>query len=173
MTELEFTAVEAPEEAEPDVSPGADLHCQVCGKPLEYNGRGRKPKYCSEHRKGPSRSTVKASNAKNERLASQATDALMQINGITAFLAHITGLPATADAITTAEPALREQVHAALITDPDLCALILKGGMQSARVSLVIAYAMFGVAVVPTAIAEVKVKRLAKEAELEGGDGRD
>lgn len=32
-----------------------DLTCQVCGKPLTYAGRGRRPRFCADHRPGASR----------------------------------------------------------------------------------------------------------------------
>lgn len=43
---------------EDDVTvPGADgLTCETCGLPLTYGGRGRKPRFCAEHK--PNRSTV-------------------------------------------------------------------------------------------------------------------
>lgn len=176
MSDLTFSAAAVPDEADAplpeDVSPGSEFHCLTCGKPLEYAGRGRKPKYCAEHRRGGARKQTKASTVKNERLASQATDALMQINGLAAFLAHLTGLPMTAEAINNAEPGLREQVHNALITDPDLCAAILKGGTQSARVSLILAYGMFGISVAPVAALEIKARKAerALAAEVEDGD---
>lgn len=39
-------------------------HCLTCGVPLEYGGRGRRPKYCSEHKKNAS-ATSPASNSGN------------------------------------------------------------------------------------------------------------
>jgi hypothetical protein len=30
----------------------APYRCEICGTSLTYSGRGRKPKFCSEHRKG-------------------------------------------------------------------------------------------------------------------------
>lgn len=177
MSGLNFSTAPVPDDSEDtpdipqDVSPGTDLHCLVCGKPLEYSGRGRKPKYCDEHKKSPkgARAQVRSSSVKNERLASQATDALMQINGMVAFLCFIAGMPATHEAINAAEAGLRVQVHNALLTDPDLCAQILKAGTSSAKVSLIIAYGMFGAVVAPVAALEIRNKRaeklLARDAE--------
>ena len=172
MSALTFESVEVPAEAKEDVSPHDGPACMVCGTPLEYSGRGRKPKYCDEHKKSGARKNVRSSSAKNERLAAQATDALMQINGIGAMSCMLLGMPLTAGAITSAEEGLREQVHAALITDPDLAAKILSAGTHSAKVSLVIAYGMFAAAVVPVAVmegktrkAEIDGKRAAREAE--------
>jgi hypothetical protein len=40
-----------------------DPQCVVCGIPLSYGGRGRKPKYCDEHKKQPANSTPGRSRA--------------------------------------------------------------------------------------------------------------
>lgn len=40
-----------------DTFDDAPLRCQVCGVALIYGGRGRKPKFCSEHKKGSSNSS--------------------------------------------------------------------------------------------------------------------
>lgn len=34
----------------------APYRCEVCGTSLEYGGRGRKPRFCAEHKKGASKS---------------------------------------------------------------------------------------------------------------------
>lgn len=49
MPPLDFDAVDRP----PEPTPGPvsdDLTCEVCGKALSYSGKGRKPKFCDEHK---------------------------------------------------------------------------------------------------------------------------
>ena len=169
MSELEFGTAPVPTDAEaaPDANPHDGPACIVCGVALDYSGKGRKPKYCAEHRKSGQRTGVRASSQKNERLAAQATDALMQINGIGALACMVLGMPLTASAITTAEAGLREQVHAALITDADLCSKILSAGTHSAKISLIIAYGMFAAAVAPVGVAEAKQLRERRAAAQE------
>lgn len=57
-----------------EVSVGADGSplCVVCGKSLTYAGRGRKPKYCADHKPSPGRSSTGSGTAtrttKNDRM---------------------------------------------------------------------------------------------------------
>lgn len=175
MSDLSFSSAAVPSEGElptgatipQDDSPHDGPSCVVCGTALEYSGRGRKPKYCDEHKRSVSRTNVRASTPKNDRLAAQATDALMQINGLGALVCMLSGMPMTATAITGAEEGLREQVKAALITDPDLCNKILSAGTHSAKISLVIAYGMFAAAVLPVGIMEFKQNKEARQVEAD------
>lgn len=163
-----FTDAKVPtdESATADDTP----RCLECGKPLVYAGRGRKPKYCEEHRKNSRGSSAPRKGAgNNATLAAQATDALCQVHGLVASLGMVTGFPMTASAIASAEDGFREQAYNALLTDPDLCKTILRAGTTSGRVALLIAYGMFAGAVAPTAVMEFKQRReLAREkAEAE------
>lgn len=45
----EFTASDIPPGASDDI-PSPDLTCETCGKALTYSGRGRKPRFCDEHK---------------------------------------------------------------------------------------------------------------------------
>lgn len=176
---LTFSSAAVPSESElpqgaslpADESPHDGPHCIVCGTPLEYSGRGRKPKYCDEHKKSGTRTGVKSSTPRNDKLAAQATDALMQINGLGALVCMLAGMPMTAAAINNAEEGLREQVKAALITDPDLASKILSAGTHSAKISLVIAYGMFAAAVAPVGVMEFKANKARRE--LENGAAED
>lgn len=51
---------DVPEKGNP--IPSSDYQCVVCGTDLVYSGRGRKPKYCDEHK--PSRSKVTSTATK-------------------------------------------------------------------------------------------------------------
>ena len=163
-----------PDEAPPHVTDNDTLRCEECGKALEYGGRGRKPKYCEDHRKSASKGT--ASNGRknvgdNAKLAAQATEALIQVNGLVAMCALWGGLDMTCESIRTAEDAFREQTYNALLTDPALCKTILKAGTTSGKVSLLIAYGMLAGAVGPVAYLELQMKKEAREqARLEAGD---
>lgn len=175
MSDLNFSAAPVPSEdaVKQDVSPHDGPACIVCGEPLDYSGRGRKPKYCAEHKKGTTRTGVKSSTAKNERLAAQATDALMQMNGLASLVFMLSGMPMTAQAVNGAEEGLREQVHAALITDPELATKILSAGTHSAKISLVIAYGMFAAAVVPVGVMEFKQNKERRELEAAAEEDTD
>lgn len=170
---LSFSSATVPSETElpaganlpQDESPHDGPSCIVCGTALEYSGRGRKPKYCDEHKRSGTRTNVRSSTPKNDKLAAQATDALMQMNGLAALVCMLSGMPMTAAAINNAEEGLREQVKAALITDPDLASKILSAGTHSAKISLVIAYGMFAAAVVPVGVMEFKANKERRDLE--------
>lgn len=156
-----------PLEGTADIPPPTDerLSCETCGKTLVYSGRGRKPKYCDEHKRSSSPTTKRSgSNTPNEKLATQATEALVQINRLTGLGARLAGLETTQEMIMFCEDTFRTQAYEALLTDPNLCKQILAAGAVSAKFSLATAYAMLLGQVIPVAYMELKAKREAKEA---------
>lgn len=165
MTEIDYVSVEVPTDEAPETT--HELSCEVCGRELVYSGRGRKPKYCDEHKKSSSGSgTSRKSLGGNERLAAQATEALISIHDLGRLGLRFAGLPETADTILRAEDEFRERAYSALITDPGLCRIILRGGVNSGRVALIIAYGMLASAVVPVAVLEIKIRKEQREKAL-------
>ena len=168
MTDLlTFRDTEIPADALPrdEAPPSAfEYACQTCGKELHYGGRGRKPKFCDEHKKGGSSNTVSRKGG-NVQLATQAADALVQLNSLCAMGLMLAHLPETAGALASTEEGFRQQAINSLITDPALCKTILKAGTTSGKVSLLIAYAMLASAVVPVAVVEVKEAQALKAAD--------
>lgn len=84
----EFIFVDdVPESGNPvskDVPP--DFACEECGAPLTYAGRGRKPRFCDEHKPGRSSSSGKprGSSTGNLALIERAVNELEAIYGISA-----------------------------------------------------------------------------------------
>lgn len=163
MTMMDFLDADIPEDTVP-LTTDVEYPCEACGKEAgPYSGRGRKPRFCVDHKKNKNASVRKVTgNAGN--LAAQATEVLSQLNGIIAIGLMAVGMNQTASAIAAGNDTFAERAHAALLTDTDLCRLILKGGVKSAKISLGIAYAGLGVGVVPVAVNEIREKR--EEAEL-------
>lgn len=178
LDELVFKDETPPDFAAPgpaDVAPATDdvLSCAVCGVALEYSGRGRKPQRCPEHRRASGSTKSAPKNTTNERLAVQATEALVQINRLTGFGLRVLGMPETGATIAYAEDVFREQALAALMTDPGLCKQILAAGQVSAKASLALAYGMLGMQVAPVAMLEIKAKREAKAEAKANAHGED
>ena len=150
----------------PDTVVGAapEYSCQMCGKELHYGGRGRKPKFCDDHKaaKGPAKD--RPANAANKALAEKAADVLAQYNDLAAFGMLTFGMPKTGSAIAGKNATFREQAATALATDPALCRSILSAGQTSARGALMVAYGMFATAVGMVAYAEIKEKRADEKA---------
>lgn len=163
MDLLEFRDVEIPDDTVP---PTADVEfpCRVCGKEAgPYGGHGRKPTLCPEHKKTTRKSSVKVTGA-SASLAAQAAGVLEQLNGILAMGLMVTGMTDTAHALAAANGDFKDQAYLALTTDAELCKLILKGGVKSAKLSLGLAYVGLGASVLPVAVNEAREKKAAREA---------
>lgn len=152
----------------PDEIPEVDntRYCGApdCGVPLpEHTGRGRKPTRCEEHRK---RSGVKrvASTTSNTKLAGDAVEVLSQINSLLTAGMFVTGFPESASALASTDETFRAQAHAALLTDPDLCRVIVRGGGLSGKVMLAFAYGGMLMSAAPVMLTEWREKRAAKQA---------
>lgn len=140
--------------------------CSVCGAESgPYVGRGPKPKLCPEHKSAPKAKAAPGRvTGKDASVAAQATQVLIQLNGMVAIGMMAMGLHRTASAFAGANDNFEAQAYAALTTDPDLCRLILKGGVKSAKISLGMAYVGLGMAAVPVAVEEIREKKAAREA---------
>lgn len=170
FADTEIPEDDFPQDSIPDVA-DVEYPCQVCGQEAgPYGGRGRKPTRCPLHKKNPTSSTRKVTGS-SANLATQATASLVQINGLLTIGAMTMGMVATAQRIAQANPIFEEQAYNALVTDPELCKLILKSGAKSAKISLMLAYGGLLTAVAPVAYMEIKEKqaeRAARKAEEEG-----
>jgi len=151
--------------------------CEVCGKEIFYGGRGRKPKYCEEHKTSKSsKSSGKTKiSGQGTQLAAQATEALVQLNGLFSMGLTLVKLPMTAGALNDAQDGFRESTYNALLTDPELCRTILRVGSTSGKVALMISYSMLIAAVAPVGVLEYKLVQQAKKdnEELEAIDHED
>lgn len=168
--EMTFTVF--PEDVSPPTS--HEYSCEVCGVELRYGGRGRKPKYCDDHKRQSGAASGKVSRStsgKASQLAAQATEALAQINSLSAIGLLMAGMPLTSAALAQCDATFREQAYAALLTQPDLCKTILKAGTTSGLAALVMAYAALGVSVLPVGISEYRQRRAAAESARAGDDG--
>lgn len=165
--EFEDATGELPQDTVPDLA-DVEYPCEVCGKESgPYGGRGRKPKRCPDHKKQQSRGQSPKISGTTANQAAMATAVLVQVNGILAVAAMGMGLNKTAHAIAEANPTFEQAAHNALLTDPELCRLILKSGVMSGRVGLGLAYAGMGMTVVPTAVMELRDKREARRVKTD------
>jgi hypothetical protein len=138
----------------------------VCGNETFRNGsRGRWPKVCEtckEEKAVPVKPRTGGATKGAADKARQAASVLGQYNSLLAIglmlLPEPYALPATAAAIAAKNDLFEAQAAEALITDPKLCALILKTGAASGKLQLAFAYGMFLTAVAGVAIPEYKSK---------------
>jgi len=179
ITNLKFSGLSTEEDLTEDLKDeippsNYEYACEVCGKEIFYGGRGRKPKYCDEHKtnKSSKSSTGKTKiSGQGAQLAAQATEALVQLNGLFSMGLTLVKLPMTAGALNDAQEGFRESTYNALLTDPELCKTILRVGTTSGKVALMISYSMLIAAVAPVGVLEYKLVQKAKEdKELEVND---
>jgi hypothetical protein len=169
MTAVTF-ADESPttvtDDAIPELTDGPEYPCEVCGKEAgPYGGRGRKPKRCAEHKRSSSTGArAPRITGNNATLATQATEALCQIDGMMALGARIVGFTDTATVIEEADETFRLRVYAALLNSPDMCRRILKVGSKAGDSALLIAIALHIATIAPVFMAEAKQKKAEKEA---------
>jgi hypothetical protein len=80
MSDIEFTLNE-------DLPPASMLddgyihHCETCGTGLTYGGRGRKPRFCNDHKPGASRTPSGGGTSKRDQMITTTIDAAYQIIG--------------------------------------------------------------------------------------------
>ena len=182
MSEYTLTAAMLKDEDIPDTfdpddeMPETDIPAIVCSFPgckeqLVYYGKGRKPRFCSDHKNGKvtassltAQSRVKGTN---QQLAAQASEVLAKTNSLAMLAILAFGMPLTATTIAEHNEQFKESAYEALLLDPKLCQSILATGGKTAGLALFMAYGQLGMFVVPLAITEFKEKRETKREERE------
>lgn len=139
--------------------------CGTCGKELFYAGKGRKPKFCDEHKKNAPKSGVSKSRGASTQLAAQATDLIINVTDVLQVAALASGFEDTADAIEDKQAVLRERVYSALLANPTRCRSIIKLLGGTTDLGLAIAIGTFAANIGATAFNEYKAKRRDKEEQ--------
>lgn len=168
---IDFSIGDIPDLPQDTIPETSDIEypCHNCGREAgPYRGRGRKPTKCAECKPKTSRSnsSVKVTGSA-ATLAAQATQVLAQLNGFAAIGLSAIGMFRSASAIAAYDDTFKEQAYNALITDPELCRYLLRGGVKSGKVALLVAYAGMGVAVAPHAVEEVREMQAKRKAAKE------
>jgi hypothetical protein len=137
---VSFTVADIPPSAnEPPIS--GDLVCEVCGTPLLYSGRGRKPKFCDAHRKTTS-ATPRSTSRRNNHDVDAAMAALSGGHTVVQFALSLASLEA-GHVFEMSRSGLDERNRAILESDPALAKRIAsmasKGGAGALVVSHLIA----------------------------------
>lgn len=130
---------------EPFIVTSDDPTCEVCGTPLDYSGRGRKPKYCAVHKKSAPKTTASSGRRSATREVDTALASLDQLNGIL-----VTGLfllsPSAAQHFSANGPALEARNKTILEANPDLARKIATATGKTGPLGLIISY---GIVLVP------------------------
>lgn len=171
MDDLIFTSETKPTLVEEyDETPLPDDQCATPGcanKRVAGSGRGRKPIYCEEHRKGgvkpPNTRAVK--DTSNDRLANDAAASLVFINNFAGVAIAGFGLAGTSRALKIANEDFRTNAYESLKHNPALAKKILSLGNRAGGASLALAYVMLAMSVAPIAALEIRAKRDAAAEE--------
>ncbi len=132
--------------------------CETCGVELHYAGKGRKPRFCPEHKKNAPK-TTRTGSGQSAKLASQATDLILSLTDVIQISAIVAGFPETSEAIDEKQGLLREQVYQALLGNPNRSRSIIKMLGATTDLGLAIALGTFTAHVGSTAWNEFKEKR--------------
>lgn len=166
-----FEVIETPPEMQDDAPLTTETvgdeypdKCGTCGKGVPYSGRGRRPKFCDEHKPNRAKSSPRATGRGSEQTARVAASMLGQLNGLIGMGLAMYGLNMTAASIERANDQFVESATQALINDPKLAKKIVGLGATTGKASLAVAYGMLGAAIAPAAVVELKMKKAAQDA---------
>lgn len=153
-----------------DETPLDDNICATPGctnKRLEGSGRGRKPIYCAEHKRGAKSggNTRAVKDTSNDRLANDAAAALVFINDFVGVAIAGFGFTGTSGMLKVANEDFRANAFEALKHNPSLAKKILTLGNRAGGASLAMAYVMLGMTIAPVAALEIRERKEAKGEE--------
>lgn len=124
-----------------DIGPSSDLTCEVCGTPLTYAGRGRKPKFCDEHKKSGSSSSSGTNTRSRNNYVDAACASLSA--GYGALLLPLMMIsPNAAAELRDQIPALETRNRLFLEMDPALAKKIAQSAGKTGGLALVLSHAM-------------------------------
>ena len=154
-----------------DAPPGPEFTCEVCNVELEYSGRGRKPRFCAEHKRGAASAKSSASPRRgNSAEVRSAMATLEQFYGMISL-----GLMMVSPNAATTWASQLDQLQAsnqlALTGDKALCRSINRLGEASGKGMFVVAHAMAAAPVAGALAQDLGERRKAKQkarAEAQG-----
>jgi hypothetical protein len=147
-----------------------DIACTVCGKDISYlySGRGRKPKYCEEHKPARAASSLgSARSVKGTGAVKQAVTNLENLYNLMGMGLYMAGAKDAASSLAQSVPGLSEANRQYLETDPALVKMLNNAGTTGGRTMFFITNAMTLGPVAVLAYQELTAKREARQAEYE------
>jgi hypothetical protein len=160
--DAETSGQTSPENADPVSNDG--LACVVCGTPLTYAGRGKKPKYCADHKGGRGGVTTARTNSPTlggsaPAQARAAASMLARMNLLLAMGLNSLGMNMTSGQIVQANEEFENLAREALAADPKLARKIIGVGGSSGKAGLTMAYALMGATIAPAVMVDIKTKK--------------
>ncbi len=167
VTDMLFDTTTIPDELPsnaPDID-STDLSCEVCGTPITYAGRGRKPTRCDEHKRSKTSGTGSAPrrNVRNVEAACAALDGLYQ-----AMLMPLFAVSPDAGAAWVAQiEQLNARNRIILSGDPALARKIVDGASKGGGAALLISHVIAVGPVASIAVRDVRTRRAARQPQPE------
>ena len=138
-----------------------DLACVVCGTPLHYAGKGRKPKFCVDHKQTRTAAPTAATAARMPRGSGDVEMAMARMDMFYKFA--VMGLmpisPTAAAAFAEGVPQAQMGNRMAFEADRSLCRRINTTTKNTGALTFVAANAMLIVPVVRIAVADIASRR--------------
>lgn len=156
-----------------------DLACEICGTPLVYAGRGRKPKRCDEHKRDRSGTDSTGSSGGTRGGAGRGSASVEQAVATLGNLYDAVGLgflltsPQAASVWTGNVPELQTRNRQILQGDPELVRSINRLGVKGGKFAFVAAQAWALTPAVMIAAADQKTKAQEKNNERAAKARRD
>jgi len=164
---IQFTVADIPEDSIPsDTTPSdnGDLACEVCGKPLVYAGRGRKPRFCEDHRKSGSSSGSAGMRARRSNRDVEAAMAALDAahTGLTFGLMLVS--PTAASMWEEGRPSLNARNQTILEGDPALAKRLANMAAKGGTGALIISHLVAVVPVLGVARQDMRLRRAERMA---------
>lgn len=154
----------------PSTDPDSGLTCQQCGKDIShmYSGRGRKPKYCEEHKKGNASRVGSSAGTATRGDVQQAVNSLEQGYQLIQMGLMMFGAHGAATTLRESIPDLSQKNAQYLAADKDLVRSINKVGKAGGRAGFFINQGLVLAPVVILAAQELGEKWASDAKEKEG-----
>jgi len=156
LTTLEATSI-------PDLADAPkDIACEVCGKDIAYlyKGKGRKPKYCEEHKPGRSASGIGTPRTRaGSAGVKQAVANLENMYNMLGMGLYMFGAKESASLLAQSVPGLSDQNRQFLEADPALVKMLNKAGTAGGRTMFFVVNAMTIGPVIKLAYDEIAARR--------------
>jgi hypothetical protein len=151
-----FADDEAPDADPPQSSGTMDLSCEVCGVPLIYGGRGRKPRFCEDHK--PARS------ASIPRGSSDVAQALAVMDGMYTMLSMLLTVASPNALVMFRQqvPMLQERNAVFFAADKNLCKSVCKVGSKGGKTAFVSSNVLAVAPVLAVAVGDMRARSQVK-----------
>lgn len=140
----------------------ADIACEVCGKDIAYlyKGKGRKPKYCEEHKPTRAASNVGGTrSARGTGAVKQAVTNLENMYNLLGMGLYMAGAKDAASLLAQSVPNLSEQNRQFLEADPALVKMLNRAGTAGGRTMFFVVNALTIGPVVKLAYDEIQSRK--------------